>query len=216
MKRIIFTLLTVFAIFASNAQEESSKFSFSTDLVSRYVWRGTQFSDAPAIQPGLSFATGGLTVGAWGSYALNSNFGAELDLYAGYDFDFGLGVILTDYFFPSDPASEMYGGYFDKDLHTFELGLTYSVGNFSLGGYKYLNQLEDLYVEASYDIKNVSLFAGAGDQLYTNNGEFNLCNVGIKVSKEVKITDTFIVSPYASFSVNPNREQGFLVIGLTL
>jgi len=213
MRKVVLTIVVaMMAIVAVDAQ-----FKISTDLVSRYVWRGTQFSASPAIQPGLSYSAGGFTAGAWGSYAFD-NVGSECDLYASYAFDFGLGIVVTDYFFPADPASEMFGGYFNyDDLHTFEAGLTFAKNGLSVGVYKYLNQLEDLYIEAAYAFNdNVSLTVGAGDQLYTNNTELNVCNVALKYVKEVSLTDHFKVKPFASFIVNPNREQSFLVVGITL
>ncbi len=221
MKRTILSLAAAMICMASFSQESESatesNFGVSSDVVSRYVWRGTQFSSSPAIQPGLSYSAGGFSAGAWGSYSFD-NSGSECDLYAGYDFEFGLGIIVTDYFFPTmyNAEESLYNGYFEKDKHTFEVGLTYEVGSFSFGAYKYLNQLEDMYVEAAYTYKNAKLFVGAGDQLYTNNTEFNVCNVGLTVSKEVALTESWKVAPFASFVVNPNKEEAFLVVGITL
>lgn len=222
MKKTILSLAAAMICIASFGQESETKgeFGISTDIVSRYVWRGTQFSTAPSIQPGITYAIGGFTVGGWGNYDFD-NSATECDLYAKYDFEFGLGVVVNDYFFPDitktgNYAASPYNGYFDTEEHTFEVGLTYEISNFSLGAYKYVNQNEDMYVEAAYAFKNAKLFVGAGDEAYTNTGDFNVCNVGLTVSKEVALTETWKVAPYASFVVNPNREAATLVLGITL
>lgn len=46
--------------------------SLSTDLVSRYVWRGLSFSDSPCLQPSLGVTWMGFTLSTWGSYAFSS------------------------------------------------------------------------------------------------------------------------------------------------
>ncbi len=57
---ICLTSLTV----NTKAREEKSKFKISADLVSRYVWRGKQFSASPAIQPTIEGHFGNLNIGA--------------------------------------------------------------------------------------------------------------------------------------------------------
>lgn len=81
--------------------EEESNFSMNVGFVTDYVFRGvsqtsggTNFYDSAAIQGGLdySFGDSGFYAGVWGS---NVNYGAvggpdlEIDLYVGYNTDFG-------------------------------------------------------------------------------------------------------------------------------
>ncbi|PZX17457.1 uncharacterized protein Gcw-chp [Breznakibacter xylanolyticus] len=220
MKRVFLSFAAAIACMATFAQESeaTSPFSISADVVSRYVWRGSEIGGSPNIQPGLSYSIGGLTAGAWGSYDFDfskTTAAPECDLYLSYDFEFGLGFIATDYYNQSFR-------YFDYDgttgAHSIELGLTYSIGNLSLGAYKFINQSEATYVEAAYEFKNAKLFVGAGDKSYYLNytEDFNICNVGLTVGKEVQLTETWKVAPYASFVVNPNKEEAFLVLGITL
>ena len=89
LKTTFLALVAVLALGTATAQEAESNFSVGADLVSSYVWRGTQFGSGPAIQPGISYATGGFEIGAWGSNSFSMNEGFEADLYAGYSFDFG-------------------------------------------------------------------------------------------------------------------------------
>jgi hypothetical protein len=218
MKKLFLSMMAAALFTTAFAQE--SNFGISTDIVSRYVFRGTQFSASPVIQPGMAYSTGGLTLGAWGSYAFDNNAVAEADLYASYAFDFGLSLVATDYFFPKDPMdlnSEVSGGYFDGDNHWFELGASYSISKLTLSAYYMLNQDNDMYFEAGYAFNdNLSATLGAGDMMYSTSDDLNVCNIGLKYKKEVAITETFKVSPYASFIVNPNQEQVFLVVGVTL
>lgn len=82
--------------------------TLGTDLVSRYVWRGTDFGQSPSIQPTLAFSYSGLEIGAWGAYQLGRDASLlpadELDLYLGYSLELGsasLDLIATDYYFPN-------------------------------------------------------------------------------------------------------------------
>ncbi|SVE04924.1 uncharacterized protein METZ01_LOCUS457778, partial [marine metagenome] len=101
LKKIILStlLLAVLAAVPATAVE----FDIGADVVSRYVWRGTDFGDSPAIQPSMSasFIDGQLEIGYWGSFAINSNVGPnELDMYLTYNAG-SVSITLTDYFFPS-------------------------------------------------------------------------------------------------------------------
>ena len=94
-KRKIFTI-AVIALLATTSIK-AQEFSVNTDIVSSYVWRGTQYSGV-SIQPTLQFSTGGFSIGSWGSAGFDGFL--EIDLYAKYAFDFGLTVGLTDYYYP--------------------------------------------------------------------------------------------------------------------
>ena len=82
--------------------------TIGADVVSRYVWRGTDFGNAAAVQPSIETVIlnstygpfGPITIGAWGSWALNgATNGNECDLYASTTVG-PVGIIITDYFFP--------------------------------------------------------------------------------------------------------------------
>ena len=48
---------------------------------------------------------------------------------------------------------------------------------------------------------------GGGDEVYTTDGEFDIVNVGLTVSKDIFS---------ASYIINPDLETSFLVVGVTL
>ncbi len=229
---IIFILLILtFSSPFLYAQEEdkTSAFSVGADLVSSYVWRGSKVGSGPNIQPYLSCSIGGMTLGAWGSHSFHQ-FGdlAETDLYASYGFDFGLSVGITDYYYQGSPLFSFSG---DTASHAVEINLSYAISNLSLSANYVLNDASnggpankpgggDMYFELKYEFENFGIFAGAGNGWHTAdeaNGDdvFTLCNIGIKSSKELKISDTFSMPISGALMVNPDREELNLVFGLS-
>jgi len=224
-------LMTVFSSISLFAQEEEkeSPFSLGADVVSSYVWRGSKIGTGPNIQPWMKFAKGGFTLGAWGSTSFH-DFGdvAEMDIYTSYAFDFGLSVGLTDYFYQGSP-------YFryetDSSSHAIEVNLGYTIKSFSIAANYIINDASkggpankpgggDMYFEANYAFKNFGVFLGAGNgwhTTYKDNGDdvFTVCNIGIKTSKALKITDKFSLPLTGALSVNPDKEELNLVIGIS-
>ncbi|MDO9634898.1 MAG: TorF family putative porin [Paludibacter sp.] len=196
-----------------NAQE----FEVGADVVSSYVWRGTQFSGA-SVQPGITFSAGNFSVGAWGSAGFDGFM--EADLFASYAFDFGLTLGVTDYYFPGTD-------YFDLSkatgAHGFELNLGYGIKDFSIAANYMLNEAGvaltaggDMYFELGYAFKSFSIFAGAGNGWHTPDGSFGLVNVGLSTSKDIQITETFTLPLSGSVILNPTTKQFFVVASITL
>jgi hypothetical protein len=110
-----------------------AKFTLGADLVSRYIWRGKDYGNSPAIQPNVAFSVSGFKIGAWGSYGFiyNENSGnyAEVDPFVSYTWKwFTVGI--TDYFFPNGLTPNDNNRYFNYDSkttgHTFEACLTFN------------------------------------------------------------------------------------------
>ena len=57
-----------------------------------------------------------------------------------------------------------------------------------------------------YPLKNVNLFIGGGDGWHTTTTEFEVCNIGLSVSKELKFTDKFSLPVKGLLSLNPQQE----------
>jgi uncharacterized protein (TIGR02001 family) len=220
MKRTCNLLVFVLAaVFALNVQAQESSWSIGTDLVSNYIWRGLKFGTGPALQPTLEYSTGGFAIGAWGSYGLTDDEAPETDLYASYNFELSetssFSVSLTDYYFPGSK-------YFEASSHYFEPAIALGLGDFSLSAaYMMSNQsgnedVEDFYLQAGYTIGKVDLFIGGGDGQYSTSGNFNISNIGISTSKEIKISDSFSLPVFGSAILNPNAEQFYLVVGISL
>jgi uncharacterized protein (TIGR02001 family) len=221
MKRTCNLLVFVLAaVFALNVQAQESSWSIGADLVSNYIWRGLKFGTGPALQPTLEYSTGGFAIGAWGSYGLTDDEAPETDLYASYNFELSetssFSVSLTDYYFPGTTK------YFDAASHYFEPAVALGLGDFSLSAaYMISNQpgdedVEDFYLQAGYTVGSVNLFIGGGDGQYSTSGDFNISNIGIGTSKEIKITDSFSLPVSGTAILNPNTEQFYLVVGISL
>jgi hypothetical protein len=52
-----------------SVSDKSVTLNFGADVMSRYIWRGIDFGNSPAVQPSLFLSWRGLNVGAWGSYS---------------------------------------------------------------------------------------------------------------------------------------------------
>ena len=75
-----------------------AQLDFGADVVSRYIWRGTDFGDAVSAQPWISYSANGFEVGAWSSWAWDDPAANENDLYVSYSTGL-FGVAVTDYYF---------------------------------------------------------------------------------------------------------------------
>lgn len=199
---------------------KAQEISPGVDLVSTYVWRGVSYA-GPSIQPYVEFSNGGFALGAWGSQGIDgvvsgSDYSAgfqEMDLYASYTFDFGLSLGVTDYYYPG-------GSFFEDTGHAFELNVGLSAGDLSLSGnYIFAGEGsagEDMYFELGYSAGPADLFIGGGDGWHTSDGDFDLVNIGIGTSKEIKITDSFSLPISGTVILNPHTEQFYIVAGISL
>ncbi|MEW6652426.1 MAG: hypothetical protein AB1394_03050 [Bacteroidota bacterium] len=227
MKKYITLLLVFLFSIGSFAQ-----LKVGADFYSRYLWRGLDFGDAPAFQPSLSYASGGFTIGAWGSYSFPTGSAsyAENDLYASYSFatktSGSFTAILTDYYIPS------YGipfGYFKPKspysaAHTIEGGLTYSgPESLPISLALYVNLSNDpensTYLQAGYSFavgeSIVSFAAGfvPTESKYYLIDKANVINLAINGSKTIKLSDKFSVPINVSYISNPSQDKTYLVFG---
>jgi hypothetical protein len=144
-----FFLLTTFRVSAQvedvmkmdKPTPKPPEFSLGADLVSRYIWRGSDYGNSPAIQPNLSFSIAGFKIGMWGSYGFvpytskindttSQNMGnyAEADWNISYEFK-GFTIMFTDYFLPDGISPNGNNKYFNFNnkttTHGFEASLSY-------------------------------------------------------------------------------------------
>ena len=202
----------------------AQEFDVGADLVSRYVWRGTDFGNTAAAQPFISFSNGPVEIGAWGSYSLTPTAGGyENDLYITFS-QGPLSVTLTDYYFPNMAAGVDEFFEFSEDstgssYHFLEAAVGFTNGPLSLLAGVFLTNDDDnsVYLEGSYEAFNkddvsASVIVGTGNGIYSiedpgDDDSFNLVNVGLSVSKGMFT---------GSYLVNPDRKISFLVIGVSL
>ena len=214
-KSLIMTtvLITVFTFLATN---KSTAQDLGADLVSSYVWRGTQFGSGAHIQPWVSLSTGNLEFGAWGSFPTTASGGGnELDLYASYSFG-SFGLTVTNYTFPGEGGAYSSGeGLLEGDY--LELSGTAELGpiNLLVG---YFTEVEALYIEASFSAGPVDIALGygndSGDAWYVNGGS-GLSNISLGGTKDIKISENYSLPVFGSLVYNPNSEAAFLIFGVS-
>jgi hypothetical protein len=210
MKKIVLAIAVLMSVAGVKAQE----FSAGADVVSSYVWRG-QYLDGVSVQPSLGFSYAGLSIGAWGSTGL-STLGSviipdeatipvyykEFDLSIGYEIA-GISVGITDYYI----APQGSAGYFNYDAdkgtaHTFEATIGYTL------------PIEKLPLSLSWSTN----FAGADG--VNNDGKTaysSYFEVAYPFSvKDISLTATVGVSPWATSFYGNSTESGFNVINLAL
>jgi len=177
--------------------------TIGADVVSRYVWRGTNFGNAAAVQPGIETAVGPVTLGAWGSWSISPGpadaSGNECDLYASTTVG-PVGLTLTDYFFPAYAGTD---SLLNVDIHVFELSAGADVGPVSVLAAANVSGDDDnsTYLELTYGAFSLGLGNGA----YSTDGEFAPVSIGVSASR-----DNFS----ASYIINPDQETSFLVFGV--
>lgn len=220
MKRTVkFFVLGLATILALNVQAQESSWTAGVDLYSNYIWRGTKLGKGPAVQPSVKFNTGGLTIGVWGSFDANGY--AETDPYISYSFDNGLSIGFTDYFLPTIEGEEP--KFFDENSNAYEINAGYTTGGLSLSANYILNEGtliaskgNDTYFQAGYAFEKFNISVGAGDGWHTADGDFNVCHVGIGTSKAIKITESFSIPVTGQVILNPEKEQLYVVVGISL
>ncbi len=205
--------IALFAGLGSTAQAEG--FKIGADVVSSYVWRGTDLGDSPAIQPALSYTFPGIgvVVGAWGSYAIaedNDYRYKEVDLYVTVPVG-PFSLTLTDYYVPIDDNTDSFD-FSDDGPNILEASIGYTYKNLGLLAAINIAGADTdnaKYCEANYKFYDKDGFTakavvGAGDETYVegDNDNFSVVNTGISVSKD-RYT--------ASYIYNPDSEKSHLV-----
>jgi len=211
------TVAALLAIGFSGTAMADEGFDIGADIVSTYVWRGSELDSSPAIQPSLTytFAGIGVQVGAWGSYAVSENSGSrykEIDLFATVPLGPG-NITVTSYSDVSDDNNSKTFDFSSDGISSVEVSAGAEFGDLSLlaavfvAGNDYGNAT---YCEAGYqfydkDGYTASAVLGAGDEDYYGDAEgkkFAVVNTGISVSKD-RYT--------ASYVYNPDSEKSSLV-----
>jgi hypothetical protein len=123
-------------------KESCVSVNFGADLVSRYVWRGVDYGNSPAIQPNIYLKACGFKAGFWGSYAFTEysrrindstveNMGnfAEFDFYVAYTYKY-FTIMAYDFFLPNGLDPNYGNKYYNFDPkttgHTLELSLAFA------------------------------------------------------------------------------------------
>lgn len=196
------------------------------DLVSRYIFRGQEYGQSPALQPSLSATWKGYTLGAWGSYKTNGAGWQETDLYISK----ALGPVtfeLWDYWSFSDTLdTDIFDYKKNTTSHLLLADVIISGGeafpvNFITSYLFYGADTErSLYLELQYlcnaGLSKLEFFSGYQPigTYYGTEGSF--VNVGCSATRELKVTPTWEVPLKISLIMNPNKKSLYLTAGITL
>ena len=157
MKKVNWLLIALSGlVFGSETAlaEDEIGFELTTDLASKYIWRGQNLNDDPVFQPGISAAYGNFTAGIWGNLDLtnindrNGDF-LEMDYYLDWsddltDFEgisYSAGLIYYDF-----PGSYADGTRLPDTLEAY-LGFSFNLpASPSITGYHDLDEAEGTYI----------------------------------------------------------------------
>ena len=241
---LLFSMTIIFAQKTQNTKKKDT-LTIGVDLMSRYIFRGTELGGAsPSMQPNLAYTRGKFTIGLWGAYAINQTAASqEADIYATYTISKKISITLTDYFFPTDDGNYKYFDYNKLTTgHLLEASISYSgtkktplsilvATNFygsdpirlnadgTRKGIQYSS-----YAEFSYAFKKFDAFVGFNlTKPNKNLGEsgfyvntLGVVNLGIKAGRKVKITKTFYLPLTFSLITNPQAQKIYFVFGISI
>jgi hypothetical protein len=225
-------LLFLFCISCSfvHAQSDTGKtqpFSMNVDFASSFIWRGTEVSRVPSIQPYFSFEKKGFEIGAWSTCAVNGTY-SEADLYLKYNLG-NFSATVTDYYTPPDSVSWRYFNYRNNETpHTYEGTISFEGTEkiplkVSANVFFYGNDLDSdqkqmysTYFEAEYALKKMDLFCGftPGNSFYYDKAA--IVNAGFRLNRTLIVTKKISLPCSISLITNPAEQKIFVVASITL
>ena len=228
VKRFLMPVLLAMAIPA--AAQDKVEVNVGADVVSGYIWRGQDLGNA-SIQPTLSVGYRGFSLTAWGSAGFSKEDTKEFDLTLGYAGG-GFSVSVTDYWFDNGPGYFHYGA--GNTAHVFEAQVGYDFGFLAANWYtnfagndgvnrsghrayaSYLN------LTAPFTLGGLEWAVSVGATPWANTfynggaGGFELTDIGIGASREIRLTDRYALPVFARAIWNPATEGAYFVFGISL
>ena len=211
LKKWVLLLMTAIALPVSSMAQDKVEFGVGADVVSKYIWRGTDLG-GPSVQPSLSVAYKGLSLTAWGSIGFDSEDDKEVDLTLAYETgNFSLSV--TDYWYPE------YSG-----AHTFEAQIGYDFGLLAANWYTNFAGDDEEYASyisliAPFSLIGLDWEAEVGATPwgtdYYGTDKFAVCDLSLGASKEFNIGKSFSTTLFAKATYNPTIEKFYATIGIS-
>ena len=211
LKKWVLLLITAIALPVSSMAQDKVEFGVGADVVSKYIWRGTDLG-GPSVQPSLSVAYKGLSLTAWGSIGFDSEDDKEVDLTLAYETgNFSLSV--TDYWYPE------YSG-----AHTFEAQIGYDFGLLAANWYTNFAGDDEEYASyisliAPFSLIGLDWEAEVGATPwgtdYYGTDKFSVCDLSLGASKEFNIGKSFSTTLFAKATYNPTIEKFYATIGIS-
>ena len=224
-------LCMAIAVPATSVAQDKVEASVGADLVSGYIWRGQDLGGV-SIQPSLSVSYKGLSLSAWGSVGIDSADPKEVDLTLAYETG-NFSISVTDFW--CVPAGEEYP-YFKYKAHStphvFEAQIGYDFGIFAFNWYTNfagadgVNEKGErayssyLTLTAPFNLGGLEWEAEIGatpwaTDYYVNADGFDICDISLGTSKEIKITEEYSLPIFAKATFNPTADKAYFTFGLT-
>lgn len=236
MKKIALFAMMMVASATAIAQDEFET-TVSADVVNQYIWRGQDLGNV-SLQPTLGIAYKGFSLTGWGSVGLTDvNDTKEFDLTAAYTIG-GLNIGITDYWFNKVAGGDPEGRYFKYDAHStnhvFEANIGYDFGVASVqwftniagndgtnkDGKRAYSSYAEVVVPFKFAAVDWTATAGAVPFATTSyntwTSGFAVCNLSLRATKDIKVTDTFSLPVFGQIAANPRTQNAYLVFGVTL
>jgi hypothetical protein len=211
LKKWVLLLMAAIALPVSSMAQDKVEFGVGADVVSKYIWRGTDLG-GPSVQPSLSVAYKGLSLTAWGSIGFDSEDDKEVDLTLAYETgNFSLSV--TDYWYPE------YSG-----AHTFEAQIGYDFGLLAANWYTNFAGDDEEYASyisliAPFSLIGLDWEAEVGATPwgtdYYGTDKFSVSDLSLGASKEFNIGKSFSTTLFAKATYNPTIEKFYATIGIS-
>ncbi len=221
---------------AATCEAEKAEPTLGMDFVTGYIWRG-QKAGGVSLQPTAGVSWKGLSLGAWGSFALapNEEFKSteeEIDIMAGYTFKkFHIGI--TDYyFFNSGKPFFQYTN--NNTAHVFEANIGFDFGFVSVdwftnfagndGHTRTGRRAYSSYVllEAPFKLAKLDWTASLGavpysTDFYAADGsyKFHINQAALKAKYDIRLPH-FTLPVFAQAIANPSGKNFFFVGGFGL
>lgn len=226
VKKAIMALVLLSVGTTAIKAQDKVEASVGVDLVSGYIWRGQDLGGV-SLQPGVSIAYKGFSLGAWGSVGVEGSDTKEMDLTLGYATG-GFSISVTDYWFNGGPGYFHYKAH--NTSHVYEAQVGYDFGPVAVNwftnfaGDDGVNDGKRAYssyisVAAPFRLGGLDWEAEVGatpwrTTSYEANG-FAVCNISLKAAKDIKITDSFSLPLFGQVVWNPRSEGAYIVVGLS-
>ncbi|MGN0058803.1 MAG: hypothetical protein ACI363_11335 [Phocaeicola plebeius] len=222
-------LVAVMALPAVSVAQDKPEASMGVDLVSGYLWRGQDLGNV-SIQPSAAVGYKGFTLSGWGSVGFDKEDTKEFDLTLGYATG-GFSISVTDYWFNGGAGYFHYGAH--NTAHVFEAQVGYDFGPLAVNwftnfaGDDGVNKDGDrayssyVSVAAPFRLGGLDWTAEVGATpwatTFYNDGTngFEVCDISLGVTKEVKISDSFSLPVFAKATWNPATEGAYFAVGMT-
>jgi hypothetical protein len=236
MLKPVITSLFILIVISLRAADADSTFIYKIDFVSRWIWRGMNYSETPAIQPTFAYKTKKAKFTLWGSFGFGKEKYEEIDFIVDYNLFKGFNVGLIDYFGFVDTIgySQHFLDFNPKSTgHLLDGQITYTLpGKVPLsflwstwfwGKDKNETQEENYYssyFEISYE-KSLGSFRygfllGMTPWKGYYNKEAAIINLGAKVGTDFRITDRMKIPTEMALYLNPQTQNIYLTVMITL